>query len=59
MGVGVVRVSSRTFCFGSCKNSRVRKSGILFWVPAMNSMSKSKTERIACQRAKICFDAMF
>ena len=49
----------RTFCSGFCKNSRVRKSGILFWVPVMNSMSKPKTERMACQRAKICFDAMF
>ena len=58
-GVEVGWASSRTFCFGSCKNSRVRKSGMLFWVPAMNSMSKLKTERIACQRAKICFDAMF
>ena len=59
MGVGVVRVFSRTSRFGLYKNSWVRKLGMLFWVPSMNSMSKSKTERIACYRAKICFDAMF
>ena len=55
----VVQVSSRTSWFRLCKNSQVRKSGILFWVPSMNSISKSKTERMACHRAKICFDAMF
>ena len=50
---------SRTFWLAFYKNSRVRKSEILFWIPSMNSISKSKTERMACHRAKICFDAMF
>ena len=36
-----------------------RKSGTEFLSPLINSISKSKTLKIACQRAKICFDAMF
>ena len=50
---------SQTFWVGFCKNSWVKKSEILFWVPSMNSISKSKTKRMACRHAKICFNKMF
>jgi hypothetical protein len=42
-----------------CKNSRVRKSTIEFWLPLMYSMSKSKTHNIDCHLAKICFEHFF
>lgn len=42
-----------------CKNSQVRKSGRIFVEPFINSISNSKTESKAYQRAKICFEAKF
>ena len=41
------------------KNSRVRKSGKELLEPLRNSISKSKTERMACHLSKICLDAIF
>ena len=58
-------------CFGSwfdrffvfahfpCKNSRERKSDKTFEDPFINSISKSKTDKIACHLAKICFETKF
>jgi hypothetical protein len=42
-----------------CKNSRVRKSGMELLIPLMYSISKSKTLKIACHLANICFEAIF
>ena len=42
-----------------CKNSRERKSGKTFEDPLINSISKSKTDKIACHLAKICFETKF
>jgi hypothetical protein len=41
------------------KNSRVKKLGIQFASPLIDSISKSKELRIACHLAKIYFDAIF
>ena len=62
-----ISVCSRLFIFWSLvchystafRNSWVRKSGIDFLEPLIYSMSKSKTVKIACHLAKICFEAMF
>ena len=61
-----ISVCSRLFIFWSlachystaCRSSWVRKSGIDFLEPLIYSMSKSKTLKIACHLAKICFEAM-
>ena len=43
----------------SCKNSRERKSRREFESPFINSISKSKTDKIVCHLANICFETMF
>ena len=41
------------------KNSRERKSGKTFEERFINSISKSKTDKMACYLAKICFQTRF
>ena len=63
-----IRLSSSGFwgfaliCRGThlpCKNSRVRKSRIELVSPLIYSISKSKTLKIACHRAKLCLETRF
>jgi len=42
-----------------CRNSLVRKSRRELFFPLINSMSKSKAERIACHLANIYFETRF
>jgi hypothetical protein len=44
---------------GPVKNSRVRKSGRELDSPLINSILKSKIERIACHLANIYLEAIF
>jgi len=43
----------------SCRNSLVRKSGRELFTPLIDSISKSKADKIACHLAKICFETRF
>ena len=51
--------NTQTIAHFSCKNSRERKSRREFESPLINSISKSKTHKIACHLANICFEIMF
>ena len=42
-----------------CRNSRDKKSRREFESPLINSISKSKTDKIACHLAKIYFETIF
>ena len=42
-----------------CRNSLVKKSGIEFSLPFINSISKSKQDKRLCHQAKICFETIF